>query len=152
MKRFFLLSVVWFALLDSSFSGQASEQETVMYALGTFNVDLTPQDDDGFPVGRMLIEKTYAGDLNGTGTGQMISKRTEAGAAVYYAIEEVSGLLDSKSGTFTLLHKGYMDKNSQSLEVRILEGSGSGELQGISGSMVISQDENVHKYRLSYEL
>ncbi|MBT8052829.1 MAG: DUF3224 domain-containing protein [Xanthomonadales bacterium] len=123
-----------------------------MYALGTFNVDLTPQDDDGFPVGRMLIEKTYAGDLNGTGTGQMISKRTEAGAAVYYAIEEVSGLLDSKSGTFTLLHKGYMDKNSQSLEVRILEGSGSGELQGISGSMVISQDENVHKYRLSYEL
>ena len=60
----------------------------MMSANGTFGVDLTPQEDIGSPVGRMLIKKTYLGDMNGSGAGQMISKRTENGAAVYYAIEE----------------------------------------------------------------
>ena len=100
----------------------------------------------------MLIKKTYLGDMNGSGTGQMISKRTENGTAVYYAIEEFSGLVNSKNGGFTLVHNGRMSKESQSLEVTILEGSGSDELQNISGSMVIIQDANGHRYELTFEL
>jgi hypothetical protein len=123
-----------------------------MSANGTFEVDLKPQEDVGFPAGRMLIEKTYAGDMTGSGTGQMISKRTGAGAAAYFAIEEFSGAIAGKSGNFTLLHNGYMDKDYQSLEVAILTGSGTGELEGISGSMRITQDENGHRYELVYEL
>ena len=123
-----------------------------MSAKGTFEVDLTPQVDAGSPAGRMVMDKTYRGDMSGSGIGQMISKRTEGGAAVYYAIEEFSGSVAGKSGAFTLVHKGQMSKESQSLEVAILEGSGSGELENISGSMVIVQDANGHTYELSYEL
>jgi hypothetical protein len=123
-----------------------------MSASGTVSVELTPQDDDGFSAGRMLIKKSYAGGLIAGGTGQMISKRTESGAAVYYAIEEVSGSLDGRKGSFTLVHKGYMDGESQALEITILRGSGTGELQSISGSMVITQDEDGHQYQLSWEL
>jgi hypothetical protein len=127
-------------------------EEAVMSANGTFEVDLTPQEDVGSPAGRMLIQKTYLGDMNGSGIGQMISKRTENGTAVYYAIEEFSGSLKGKSGGFTLVHKGHMSKESRSLEVNILEGSGSGELQDISGSMLIVQDPNGHKYKLTFDL
>ena len=123
-----------------------------MDAKGTFEVNLTPQDDADSPAGRMVIDKNYLGDMNGSGIGQMISKRTESGTAVYYAIEEFSGSVESKSGAFTLVHKGYMSKESQSLKVVILEGSGSGELENISGSMVIVQDANGHTYELTYEL
>jgi hypothetical protein len=130
----------------------ASEQEAAMSANGTFEANLTPQDDADFHAGRMLIKKTYIGDMDGSGIGQMISKRTDAGAAVYYAIEEFSGSVGGKSGAFTLVHKGRMDTKSQSLEVTILEGSGGGELHNISGSMLIIQDENGHKYELTYEL
>ena len=121
-------------------------------ANGTFEVDLTPQEDIGSPAGRMLIQKTYLGDIKGTGTGQMISKRTENGAAVYYAIEEFSGSVKGRAGEFTLVHKGHMSQKTQSLEVTILEGSGNGELQGISGSMLIVQDANGHKYEMKFEL
>jgi len=121
-------------------------------ANGTFEVDLTPQEDIGSPAGRMLIKKTYLGDMNGSGTGQMISKRTENGTAVYYAIEEFSGSVKGKNGEFTLVHKGHMNKESQSLDVTILEGSGSGELQNISGSMLIIQDTNGHRYEFTFEL
>lgn len=100
----------------------------------------------------MLINKTYSGDMKGSGIGQMISKRTEEGTAIYYAIEEFLGTLYGKKGGFTLLHKGHMSAESQSLEVSILEGSGSGGLQHISGSMTISQDAGGHSYELSYQL
>ena len=123
-----------------------------MSANGTFEIDLTPQEDIGSPAGRMLIKKTYSGDMNGSGSGQMISKRTENGAAVYYAIEEFTGSVKGKNGGFTLVHKGHMSKESQSLEVTIHEGSGSDELQNISGSMQIVQDANGHKYRLTFKL
>ncbi len=100
----------------------------------------------------MLIEKSYLGDMSGSGIGQMISKRTENGTAVYFAVEEFSGSVKGKNGGFTLLHKGQMSKESQSLEVTILEGSGSGELQSITGSMLIIQDAGGHKYELTFEL
>ena len=90
--------------------------------------------------------------MKGSGIGQMISKRTEKGTAVYYAIEEFSGSVKGKTGRFTLVHKGHMSKGSQSLEVTILEGSGGGELQNISGSMIIVQDSNGHRYELSFTL
>ena len=82
----------------------------------------------------------------------MISKRTENGTAVYYAVEEFSGSLNGKSGGFTLVDSGYMNEESQSLEVTILEGSGTGELEAITGSMRIIQDADGHEYELTYEL
>ena len=123
-----------------------------MSANGTFEVDLTPQEDIGYPAGRMQIKKTYQGDMKGSGRGQMISKRTEAGTAVYSAIEEFSGSVKGKTGGFTLVHNGRMSKDSQSLVVTILEGSGSGQLQNISGSMLIVQNADGHKYELTFEL
>ncbi len=123
-----------------------------MSVSGTFEVELTPQEDAGFPAGRMHISKVYSGGMTGSGVGQMISKRIEDGASVYYAVEEFTGAVNGKAGGFTLVHVGRMSKASTSLEVSILEGSGSGELKGISGSMTIEQDENGHRYDLAFEL
>jgi hypothetical protein len=123
-----------------------------MSAEGAFEVDLAPQVDADAPAGRMTMNKRYEGDLIGSGVGQMISKRTEGGTAVYYAIEEFSGSVDGRRGGFTLVHRGRMDHDGQSLEIAVLEGSGSGELAAISGSMQITQDANGHRYALEYEL
>ncbi|NND43724.1 MAG: DUF3224 domain-containing protein [Xanthomonadales bacterium] len=123
-----------------------------MPAEGTFEVELTPQEDREFPAGRMLINKRYTGDMSGSGIGQMISKRTEEGTAVYCAIEEFSGSVNGKTGSFTLVHKGTMSEASQLLEVDILEGSGSGELEGISGSMLITQQAGEHSYELRFTM
>jgi hypothetical protein len=123
-----------------------------MTVTGTFEVDLKPQADADTPAGRMLIDKTYSGDMTGSGKGQMISKGTESGTAVYYAIEEFSGSLNGKNGAFTLIHKGKMSAESQTLDIEILKGSGSGEFEDVSGSMTITQDSTGHSYELTYEL
>lgn len=152
MTQIVTIAALWLGLFGSSHGAQGPNEEAVMSAHGTFEVQLTPQDDAEAPAGRMLIKKTYLGDMTGSGSGQMISKRTENGIAVYYAIEEFSGSVKGKSGDFTLLHKGHMSKESQTLTVTILEGSGKGELGGISGSMLIVQGESGHRYELTFEL
>ena len=138
---------------SASFSDNLiAKQEKIMQAKGQFEVKLEPQKDEDAPAGRMIINKTYSGDLIGSGVGQMISKRTAAGSAAYYAIEEFTGSINGKSGTFTLVHKGFMSKESQSLDVLILDGSGSGELKNITGTMEIIQNDGNHSYELNYEL
>tara|TARA_R110001583_G_scaffold97859_1_gene242710 strand:- start:120 stop:491 length:372 start_codon:yes stop_codon:yes gene_type:complete len=123
-----------------------------MIAVGGFEVNLAAQNDETAPVGRMLIDKTYTGALVGKGVGQMISKRTENGIAVYFAIEEFEGSLANKKGGFTLLHKGEMSAAAQSLEITILTGSGSHDLHEISGKIRIIQQEGKHSYELEYHL
>jgi hypothetical protein len=121
-------------------------------ATGTFEIKMGPQTDASHAAGRMTIDKTYSGDLVGTGTGQMISKRTESGAAMYFAVEEFAGTLNGKLGGFTLMHQGKMSTDGSSLDIIVLSGSGYGELTGITGTYSIIQDENGHSYELTYEI
>ena len=123
-----------------------------MEAKGPFEVNLNPQQDETAPAGRMLIDKKYSGDFIGRGTGQMLSKRTPTGTAVYTAIEEVEGNISDLSGSFTLVHVGLMSSNSQNLDIQIVEGSGTGDFEGIKGTMTINQSDGEHFYVLSYTL
>lgn len=123
-----------------------------MTATGRFAITLTPQLEDDAPAGRMLINKVYSGGIQGSGVGQMISKRTAGGAAVYSAIEEFSGTIAGKQGGFTLFHTGFMSATQQTLDITIVEGSGSGELSGICGSLTIKQENGQHYYELDYRL
>jgi hypothetical protein len=150
VKRVLVILILLGGLLVFPVSADGAKGTEMKVAVGVFEIELEPQVDEGAPAGRMKIEKQYSGGLVGSGVGQMISKRVDGGAAVYYAIEEFVGSVDGKSGAFTLVHKGYMDADSQSLEVEILSGSGSGELAEISGTMTISQTSGGHSCELSY--
>jgi len=154
MKKIIYIALMFLlvGIASPSFSTNTTQQEKIMSAKGKFEVNLEPQKDEDAPAGRMIIKKTYSGDLIGFGVGQMISKRTDGGSAVYYAIEEFAGKLNGKSGAFTLIHKGFMSKESQSLDVVILAGSGEGELKNINGTMSIVQDGGNHTYELNYKL
>ncbi len=126
---------------------------TTMTASGSFQITLTPQTDIEFESGRMTIEKTYSGDLEGKGRGQMLSTRTEVpGSASYIALETVGATLAGKTGSFTLQHSGTMVRGKSTLKVTIVTDSGTNGLKGISGSMEIEKDGNQHHYTLTYYL
>jgi hypothetical protein len=134
----------------STYANQKQSKELRMSVTGKYEVSLEPQNDEVAPAGRMIINKKYSGGLVGVGVGQMISKRTESGTAVYSAIEEFDGSVDGKTGGFTLIHTGHMSAEGQILDVTVLNGSGTGELKSISGSLEIIQEDKEHKYVLSY--
>lgn len=126
-----------------------------MQAKGAFDVQLkpAPAEPDRARVGRMLMDKTYFGDLVGTAQGEMLSAgNPAAGSASYVAIEHVSGTLHGKVGDFALAHAGTMHNGANDLTIAIVPGSGTGELTGISGKLTLSITGNQHYYDIDYEL
>jgi hypothetical protein len=65
------------AVTSTAPAGQAPKETPVArHASGTFDVKLTPQEDEGVgdqTIGRMSIDKQYHGDLEGSGLGQMLA-------------------------------------------------------------------------------
>ncbi|WP_460312705.1 DUF3224 domain-containing protein [Aliiglaciecola aliphaticivorans] len=120
---------------------------------GKFEVTMQPQTDVDFSMGRMTLDKTYYGKLEGKSTGQMLSHMTEVkGSAGYVAMESFTGTLEGKTGVFVLLHKGVMNKGEQSLEIIVVPDSGSGDLSGIIGTMNIEIEDGQHFYIFDYKL
>ena len=126
------------------------------HAAGTFEVRMQPQSQDPAPgaaLGRMSLDKTFHGELEGTGKGEMLTAITETqGSAVYVAIERVSGTLHGRTGTFALAHVGTMTRGAQELNIRVVPDSGTGELAGISGTLAIRMEGGKHFYDLAYTL
>ena len=127
------------------------------HASGTFDVTMTPQaqeDGVGDPlIGRLAISKKYHGDLEGASMGQMLGVRTGVkGSAGYVAMEQVTGLLAGRSGTFALQHSGTMTRGAPALFITVVPDSGTGELAGLSGSMVINIVDGKHFYEFDYRI
>ena len=125
-------------------------------ASGTFAVTATPQapdEGDASGVGRLLLEKEFQGDLEGTSKGQMLAKSTAVeGSAGYVAMEQVIGALHGKSGSFALQHFGKMTRGTPELNVFVVPDSGTGELSGLTGKMQIMIAEGKHSYEFEYEI
>ncbi|HAT29666.1 MAG TPA: DUF3224 domain-containing protein [Janthinobacterium sp.] len=125
------------------------------FATGTFEVSMTPatppQNEEGVALGRLTLEKRYAGALVATGAGQMLTAVTDtSGSAAYVAIERISGTLDGRGGSFVVRHSGAMSGGAEQLALLIVADSGTRQLRGISGGMTITSAEQGHTYALSY--
>src|ERR1700678_1765020 len=123
-------------------------------ASGPFDVKLTPQDDKLDPtLGRMTIEKTLHGDLEGTSKGQMLTATTDVkGSAGYVAIERVTGTLHGRSGSFVLQHSGTLTKGAAQQSITVVPDSGTGQLVGIAGKMTITIADGKHSCDFEYTL
>jgi Protein of unknown function (DUF3224) len=126
-----------------------------MTATGPFIVKLEPQEMPAeHPLlGRLTINKEFQGDLTATSIGQMLSARTAiADSAGYVAIEQVAGTLHGREGTFVLQHSSSMIRGQAQQSVTVVADSGTGALEGMTGSMVINNVAGVHSYVFDYEL
>lgn len=125
---------------------------------GTFEVKLQPLDSyaqgkDQIAIRRMSIDKQFKGALSATSMGEMLSAMTPVeGSAGYVAIEQVTGTLGDKSGSFVLQHFGTMNKGKDRLVLEVVPDSGTGELAGLSGKMKINIESGQHNYEFEYEL
>jgi Protein of unknown function (DUF3224) len=129
----------------------------IQHAKGTFQVSMTlpasPEERAVGLLGRMLLDKQYAGDLAADSQGQMLTAMTATqGSAGYVAIELVTGTLHGRAGSFALQHSGTMDRGAPLLLVTVVPDSGTDALEGISGQLTIRVAEGKHFYALDYTL
>ena len=128
----------------------------MMTARGTFDVKVIPQapdDSAGGPFGRHFLDKQFHGDLEGVSRGQMLGAMSAVeGSGGYVALEQVTGTLKGRSGSFILQHNGSMRKNVPTMHVTVVPDSGTDQLQGLEGTMTIVIEGGKHSYELEYTI
>jgi len=153
-QRVFMIAIT--TLMITILDAQTTPKEAVMSAraTGPFDVKIIPQDDKlGDGISRMLLDKQYHGDLEGTSKGQMLAIGSAKSSGVYVAIETFTGTLRGKAGSFSLHHTCIMAKTAPNLTISVVPDSGTDQLAGITGNMTISIAANGrHSYEFEYTL
>ena len=91
-------------------------------ASGTFDVKIVPQpaDDhsDGGALGRMVVDKTYHGDFEGTAVGTMLTgmSPTEKTSGVYVALLRADEPINLTLTLEVSIEDGVMERFDQELE------------------------------------
>ena len=133
-------------------------EQKMTKATGTFDVKLAPVGNDSTPdgpnLGRMSLDKTFKGDFEGVGKGEMITAAglAEKESAAYSAVERLTGTLHGKPGSFALQHTGIMDRGKPNLTITVVPDSATGDLTGLTGRMNIIIEGKQHSYVFEYEI
>ena len=102
----------------------------------------------GTEFARVAIGKTFTGAVEGTSTVEMLTA-SNATSRAYVAFERLEVSVDGRKGGFVLHHSA----DDAGLALKILTGSGFGELAGIAGTASIEIDEEKnHRFALTYTL
>jgi len=133
-------------------------ESSMQHAQGRFDVKLAPQPAapgiEAAALGRQTIDKRFHGDLDGSSLGEMLAVMDPAtGSGAYVAMERVTGTLGGRHGSFVLMHSATMTRGAPALSVTVVPDSGTGELAGLSGTLVIHIDaKGAHSYTFDYSL
>ncbi len=80
------------------------------------------------------VQQDLAGDIQGSSEVRWVMAYTAADAAEFVGIHAVTGTLGGKDGSFVLRSVGTFDGAKAVGELTVVEGSGTGDLAGITGT------------------
>lgn len=119
----------------------ASETVIARFEVIGWDPATLPGVDDGWADGAIL-RKTFTAGITGSSVVLFISMGPREGQRGYIAVERITGTFDDgRSGSFTVQHGG-LEASPQTWFGYIVPGTGTGDLEGISGSATISHDES----------
>jgi hypothetical protein len=121
-------------------------------AKSPFTIDKTeetPVEWAGGSVDRARWYKTFTGDMTGTSEIEITMGKLDTGAMVYVGVERFDVQLQGRQGTFVVMHSSTMLGADYEMILKVVPGSGTGELAGISGTAQITPS---HDLLLEYEI
>jgi hypothetical protein len=127
-------------------------------AKGTFQVtgwDETTYDElgDGAKLTRATIGQAFTGDLEADVAWETLMGYRSDGTAVITGLARVTGTLGGRSGSFVCMTEGTYDGGEARSNWTIVEGSGTGGLDGLTGQGTASAtSEPPGTYTLDYDL
>ena len=112
----------------------------------------TYDDADQVELGRATVGKSFVagdgGELAGTSSAELLMVGTEAGPAAYTAVERFTGTLAGREGSFVMVHGATADQTSSPGKIV----AASGDLAGLTGTVVYEHDDKGPRLTLDYEL
>lgn len=96
--------------------------------------------EGGSKLTRATVQNRFSGTIEGTSTVAYVMSYQSDGTAVFEGYEQIEGAVDGRAGSFVLQHTGTVTNADSptdfvvTCQLRVVPGSGSGELAGLSGS------------------
>jgi hypothetical protein len=150
------------AVISLALSVAAQKDMHMVHAQGSFDIKMAPAEPTDFEkaneITRLTSDKTWHGDFEGVSHGEMITGSTAStGSMAYVAIERMTGKLNGRQGSFTFSHRATIMKgdapSAGELSVMVVPNSGTGELTGLTGSLMIHIDaQGKHAWTFDYSL
>jgi Protein of unknown function (DUF3224) len=118
---------------------------------------LTPQPvevETGRPVGVAIITKQFDGQITGSSVTIFTAAFDQAaGAGTYVAMESFEGTVNGLTGTMNFAHSATTTGEDRLAEFFVIvPGSGTGELEGITGGGGLNATADKHEIWFEYEL
>ena len=158
MGRLLILACLAVAQTFSQAQAPNNKGPVSGHATGTFDVKVIPQTADeqaqAASIGRMSLDKQWHGDLTGTSKGEMLAFGTGAKgtSGAYVAMEQFTGTLAGRSGSFVLQQSGTLTRGVPKLTISVVPDSGTGQLVGLTGTMTLIIADGKHSYDFEYTL
>jgi hypothetical protein len=110
-------------------------------------------EEPGIRLVHTSLSKTFRGEVEGTSVGEMIMAGAQQDSKAYTGFERIVAKVHDKQGTFVLHHDASMHRQGGAATWRVMEDSGTGELEGIRGNATLERlPDGTHTFTLDYEL
>jgi hypothetical protein len=114
-----------------------TEHASATFTVEGWNEERTVDGDRG-AIALAKVDQSLAGDLEGSGFAQWLMCYREDQTADFVGLQRFEGSLGARTGSFVLTSNGTFDGKIAAGEMRIVDGSGTGELAGIEGGGAFS--------------
>ena len=127
------------------------------HASSTFEVqgwdEKTYNEVDGrLKLTRSTVTFAYHGDLEGAGAMEYLMMYRDDASATVIGLERITGKLGGKEGTFVLAHHGGYADGTASGQASVVEGSGTGGLEGLRGQgTTMAKQDGTTAFTLDYD-
>lgn len=117
-----------------------------MIVNATFEIEITPEEGLLPGTRRFEFAKVWTGEAEGASRGIMLSAGNPAdGTAGYVALEVFEGRIGGRAGSVAFQQFGSMRDGDQQVRYELVPGSGTGDLAGAVGILILEIDaEGVH--------
>ena len=129
-----------------------------MHASGTFEVRSGGEDayetlDDGTKLTHAHGSQAFHGDVEGDGAVHWLMLYRTDRTATFVGLQRISGSIHGHAGSVVFAASGDHDGTGSRIELRVVVGSGSGALAGMTGSgHLVTPSGPTGTYELAYEL
>ena len=101
------------------------------------------ENDELADIARARIRKEFSGEMTGTSVANAILYQTPVQSGGYAALERITAKIDEREGTFVVQHSGIRDAEGNGpFYGDVIPGSGTGDFEGVTGSMQIAQGDS----------
>lgn len=127
-----------------------NKQVIIPFQVTAWETQTTDETTENPTLSRITVKKSFDGEVRGESVGELLMCASADGAAGYTIMDRFTVEIENRKGSFVAIHGGMTDEMKAS--GKIVPGSGTDDLEGISGTLEFKSDENGKRIILDYSL